>query len=123
MNPQLGEVTGPFPGASDLAVRMQRFDWTSTPLGPPESWPHALSAAVRIVLTSRYAMWMSWGPERTVLYNDAYAEMTLGKKHPWALGRPAQEVWAEIWPQIGPRIDRVMATGEATWDERLLLFL
>ena len=44
-------------------------------------------------------------------------------KYPWALGRPASEVWAEIWDDIGPRIERVLATGEATWDEALLLFL
>ena len=58
--------------------------------------------------TSRYAMWMGWGPELTFLYNDAYARMTLGAKHPWALGRPAREVWAEIWPDIGPRIEQVL---------------
>ena len=39
------------------------------------------------------------------------------------LGRPTREVWAEIWPQIGPRIEKVLATGEATWDESLLLIL
>jgi signal transduction histidine kinase len=49
--------------------------------------------------------------------------MTLGAKHPWALGRPSREVWAEIWPDIGPRIQRVLETGEATWDEDLRLFL
>ena len=49
--------------------------------------------------------------------------MTLGAKHPWALGRPASEVWAEIWNDIGPRAETVMRTGEATWDEGLLLFL
>ena len=32
-------------------------------------------------------------------------------------------MWAEIWDDIGPRIDTVLATGEATWDEALLLFL
>jgi len=48
---------------------------------------------------------------------------TLGKKYPWALGRPAREVWAEIWPEIGPRIASVLDTGAATWDEGLLLFL
>ena len=30
--------------------------------------------------------------------------MSLGKKHPWALGRPSEEVWEEIWGDIGPRI-------------------
>jgi PAS domain S-box-containing protein len=49
--------------------------------------------------------------------------MTLGKKHPWALGRPSREVWAEIWEDIGPRIRKVLESGEATWDEALLLFL
>ena len=66
---------------------------------------------MRIVLTSRFAMWMGWGPDLTFFYNDAYARMTLGKKHPWALGRTAREVWAEIWRDIGPRIERVIETG------------
>ncbi|MFF5497655.1 SpoIIE family protein phosphatase [Streptomyces aquilus] len=68
-------------------------------------------------------MWMAWGPELTFFCNAAYRRDTLGRKYPWALGRPAREVWAEIWDDIGPRIDRVLDTGEATWDEGLLLFL
>ena len=47
-------------------------------------------------------MWMAWGPDLTFLYNDAYRRTTLGKKHPWALGKPAQQVWHEIWKDIGP---------------------
>ncbi len=110
-------------GHSEMAERIRRLDWSKTPLGSPENWPQALRSVVQIMLTSRYAMWMGWGPEVTFLYNDAYARMTLGAKHPWALGRPAKEVWAEIWPQIGPRIEHVLKTGDATWDEGLLLFL
>lgn len=106
-----------------LAKLVYGFDWTNTPLGPIEGWPQSLKTIVRVMLTSRFAMWMSWGPELTFLYNDAYAKMTLGKKHPWALGRPAQKVWEEIWNDIGPRIQRVLDTGEATWEEALLLFL
>jgi signal transduction histidine kinase/DNA-binding response OmpR family regulator len=112
-----------FAGDSEMALLMRRFDWSRTPLGPSATWPHSLRAAVRIILTSRFAMWLGWGPELTFFYNDAYATMTLGAKHPWALGRPAREVWAEIWQQIGPRIEQVMSTGVATWDERLMLFL
>jgi hypothetical protein len=74
------------------------------------------------MLGSRYAMWMGWGQDLTFFYNDAY-HPTLGTKHAWALGSSARDVWAEIWPAIGPRIDRVIAHGEATWDEGLLLFL
>ena len=65
----------------------------------------------------------SAGDRNSILYNDAYAKMTLGQKHPWALGRPAREVWREIWDDIGPRAEAVVRTGQATWDEGLLLFL
>jgi PAS domain S-box-containing protein len=108
---------------NEMDVRVRTFDWSKTPLGNPCDWPQSLKTIVRILLTSRYAMWMGWGPELTFLYNDTYGRMTLGDKHPWALGKPAREVWSEIWGEIGPRIDRVFADGKATWDEALLLFL
>ena len=98
-------------------------DWVATPLGPPEDWPQSLRTAVSILLASRFPMWMAWGPDLTFFCNAAYRRDTLGSKYPWALGRPASEVWQEIWPDIGPRIESVLTTGEATWDEALLLFL
>ena len=107
----------------ELAALIASRDWSDTPLGPAEAWPQSLRTVLGILLTSRYAMWMGWGPELTFLYNDAYAAMTLGAKHPWALGRPASEVWAEIWPDLSPRVQTVLRTGHATWDEGLLLFL
>jgi PAS domain S-box-containing protein len=103
----------------DLAA----VDWARTPLGAPAAWPQSLQTAVSILLSSRFSMWMAWGPELTFFCNAAYRRDTLGRKYPWALGRPAGEVWAEIWPDIGPRIDGVLATGRATWDSALLLFL
>ena len=112
----------PFPGSSEMAALMRALDWSSVGMPPVEEWPSSLKAVTRILLTSRYAMWMGWGPELRFLYNDAYRDMTLGKKHPWALGRPAHEVWSEIWSELLPRIEVVMR-GEATWDEGLLLFL
>ena len=63
------------------------------------------------------------GPELTFFCNAAYRRDTLGRKYPWALGRPASQVWAEIWHDIGPRIESVLSTGEATWDEALLLII
>ena len=98
-------------------------DWAATGVGPLAGWPPSLITAVRILLTSRFAMWMACGPDLTFFCNAAYRDDTLGEKYPWALGRSARDVWAEIWPDIGPRIDAVMRTGEATWDEALLLFL
>ena len=97
---------------SDL---ISSYEWSATPLGHVAGWPDSLKAAVRILVTSRFPMWMAWGPELTFLYNDAYARVTLGKKHPWALGKPAREVWHEVWNEVSSRIERVLKTGEASW--------
>jgi PAS domain S-box-containing protein len=110
------------PGGGETGALIRQHFWSASPLGAIARWPQSLRTVVGILLSSRYQMWMGWGRELSFLYNDAYAP-TLGVKHPWAIGRPAREVWAEIWPDIGPRIETVLRTGEATWDEGLLLFL
>ncbi|MGW3770286.1 SpoIIE family protein phosphatase [Actinomadura verrucosospora] len=114
---------GVFSADREIGPDLAAVDWTATPLGPPDGWPQSLRTAVDILLSSRFSMWMAWGPRLTFFCNAAYRRDTLGRKYPWALGRPAREVWTEIWPDIGPRIDTVLGTGNATWDEALLLFL
>ena len=109
-------------GGGEMGARMRALDWSKTPLGPPTGWPQSLRTIVRVMLDSRYAMWMLWGPELTFFCNDAYAP-TLGVKRDWALGARSDMVWEEIWPDIGPRIAQVLEQGRATWDEALLLFL
>jgi PAS domain S-box-containing protein len=112
-----------FAGEGEMAQLMRTFDWSQTSLGPPNEWPQSLKTSVRIVLTSRFSMWLGWGPDLNFFYNDAYRHDTLGLKHPWALGKKVSEVWAEVWPDLAPRVDTVMNSGVATWDEALLLFL
>ncbi|MFF8475138.1 SpoIIE family protein phosphatase [Streptomyces sp. NPDC015414] len=122
---------GPHPAGEDGVFAVDRevgadladVDWAATPLGPPGQWPQSLRTAVSILLSSRFPMWMAWGEQLTFFCNAAYRRDTLGRKYPWALGRPASEVWAEVWADAGPRIESVLGTGEATWDEGLLLLL
>jgi PAS domain S-box-containing protein len=109
-------------GGGTMGARMRAFDWSATSLGAPETWNSGLKAAVRVMLTSRFAMWLAAGPELLFFCNDAYLPTT-GDKSGWVLGARSDTVWAEIWPDIGPRIERVLQTGEATWDEALLLYL
>ena len=68
-----------------MGARMRALDWTRTPLGAPERWPQSLKTIVRVMLDSRYAMWMLWGPELTFFCNDAYLP-TVGMKRDWVLG-------------------------------------
>jgi PAS domain S-box-containing protein len=109
-------------GGGEMGARMRALDWSRTPLGSVVGWPQSLKTVVRVMLDSRYAMWMLWGPELTFFCNDAYLP-TVGMKRDWVLGARSDKVWEEIWPDIGPRIDRVLEEGQATWDEGLPLFL
>src|SRR3954454_5373303 len=112
-----------FRGTGTVGADLARIDWSRTSLGTPDTWPRSLRTVVSAMLASRFSMWMAWGPDLTFFCNDAYRRDTLGTKYPWALGKAASEVWSEIWSDIAPRIDHVMTTGEATWDESLQLFL
>jgi len=84
-----------------MADRHRAFPWEKSPLGTPDHWPAALRALVPVMLVSNQPMFIVWGPSRTLLYNDAYAEI-LGRKHPHALGSDVLDVWGEIRGDIEP---------------------
>jgi hypothetical protein len=108
-------------GGGEMAERIRGYDWSASPLGPPEAWPQALKTAVGIVLSTKFPMFVAWGPELRLLYNDAYAEI-LGDKHPAALAHAFEDIWAEIWEAIRPIAERAVA-GEASFYENLPLTL
>lgn len=107
-------------GGGEMGERTRAFDWSQTPVGTMADWPHGLKTAVQIMLGSRYPMFVWWGPKLINLYNDAYIPI-LGKRHPDALGKPAAEIWSEIWTTIGPQAEAVLKKGQATWNEEILL--
>ncbi len=111
-----------FAGGGEMSSRMRAMDWSQTPLGAVSEWQQSLKTAVRLMLNSRFSMFIWWGKELVYLYNDAYLP-TLGIHHPQALGKPAPEVWSEIWQDVEPQVKLVIEQGEATWNEELLLFL
>ncbi len=121
-SPDIDALTSFLASGGEMGRQLREFDWNTHPLGPPAEWPQSLKLVIRLMLHSRFAMWLGWGPELHFFCNDAYAP-TLGIKRDWALGASARKVWEEIWNDIGPRAEAVASTGEATWDESLLLFL
>ncbi|MGF7147353.1 PAS domain S-box-containing protein [Sphingomonas zeicaulis] len=110
-----------FPGTTQMAQTMRARDWSATPLGDPRLWPDALKIPLRMMLTSRFEMWLGWGDDLCFFYNDAYIP-TLGLKHPAMLGRPFREVWKEVYDDVADQVERVRA-GEASWNNALLLLL
>ena len=105
-----------------MAMLMRSHDWSLSALGAVETWPQSLKTAIRIILGSRYPMFVWWGQQMTKFYNDAYIPI-LGKRHPQALGQPASRVWAEIWDTLGPQAEAVLNQGQSTWNQELLLVM
>ncbi len=105
-----------------MGERLRELDWSSSPLGPPATWPSTLRHTVSMLLLSKAQIVVFWGDRFVTLYNDAYRPV-LGIKHPRALGRPGSETWSEIWEhQLRQLLEGVVQTGEA-FTARDLLFV
>jgi hypothetical protein len=109
-------------GGGEMGERIRAFDWSKTPLGPPENWEQSLKTCVRIMLASSQPIWIGWGTELVKLYNDPYKAI-VGGKHPEALGQPASMVWRAIWPDIEPMLKKVMENDQGTYVESQLLIM
>ena len=107
-------------GGGALGALMRAQDWSTTPLGPPAGWPAHLQSTLGLCLDAAFPIAIYWGPQRLLLYNDAWRPI-LGEKHPWALGRPAAEVWPEIWDAIDPVFAKVMQEGTGVFNHDSLL--
>src|SRR5690348_16248084 len=99
---------GLFDGPGEMRARARAFDWAATPLGPVRHWSPTLRTVVRLCLDSPFPVNLWCGPERVLIYNDAYRRV-LGVKHPQALGRPGFDVWAEIRADIEPMFAQIDA--------------
>ena len=121
MHGKLGPSLDFLSGGGEMGALMRAHDWSTSPLGPPENWPQSLRTVVSLMLTSKFPMFIAWGPHLAFLYNDGYRPI-FGAKHPHALGLPFRDVWSEIWPDIEPLVTKALA-GEATYHEDLHLVM
>ncbi|WP_156395767.1 PAS domain-containing sensor histidine kinase [Bosea sp. Leaf344] len=110
-----------FPGGGAMAEAICRRDWSGSSLGPIESWPRSLLAITQMMLSSRQAMCLFWGPDLLMLYNDAYRPM-LGRREATALGQPFEIAWADVWEDVLP-ITRSALSGVSQRLEGLPLLM
>jgi PAS domain S-box-containing protein len=109
-------------GGGTMGEAVRAKDWSKTPLGPLHAWPQSLRTTVSTCLHCSFPIVTWWGPDLILIYNDAYIPI-LGEKHPNALGRKGRECWSEIWPIIGPMLERVLVQGQASPAEDLQLLI
>ena len=89
-----------------MGAAMRAHDWVTTPLGSPEKWPQPLKTLIGLLLAADQPMFIAWGPDHILLYNDAYAPM-LADRHPAALGRLFFEIWSEVRGELTPLFETV----------------
>jgi len=94
-------------GGGETGTLIRAYDWSSTPLGPPASWPNSLKTAVSLMLGAGQPVYIAWGPGCISLYNDGYLSI-VGTKHP-GIGKPFEQLWAEIWDQFRPIVEKTLA--------------
>lgn len=100
-----------------MGCRIRAYDWATTSLGEPERWPQSLKTAVSLMLRARQPVFIGWGRDYISLYNDGYVPIC-GVKHPWALGRPMHEVWADVWDDLEPLNAAVMRGESFSFENR-----
>jgi PAS domain S-box-containing protein len=94
-------------GGGELGALVRAYDWSQTPLGPPQQWPQNLRTCVSTCLHCSFGIVIWWGRDLIMIYNDPYTSI-LADKHPRALGHKGEECWREVWPQVGPMLERVL---------------
>jgi PAS domain S-box-containing protein len=108
-------------GGGQAGAQIRATDWSGTPLGAPHAWPQPLKTLVGVMLGADQPMFIGWGPDHILLYNDRYAPM-LADRHPAALGRGFFDVWPEVRDTLTPLFDRVYA-GEPVHMNDIVLTL
>ncbi|HEX6992669.1 MAG TPA: ATP-binding protein [Gammaproteobacteria bacterium] len=99
-----------FDSGGRMGRLMRTRDWSTTSLGPAESWPECLKTPLRLMLASPAPTFIWWGPELVYLHNDACARL-FGRQR--SLGKPAAEVREEIWDAIGAEVCEVLESNAA----------
>jgi PAS domain S-box-containing protein len=99
-------------GGGTMRTLTREYNWQSTPLGAPESWPVQLKQQTGIMLSTPIPMLICWGKNLIQLYNDAFIPFLGQIKHPHALGSAVYVTYAEAWTTLKPLFERVMS-GES----------
>src|SRR5438067_1981674 len=108
-------------GGGEMGSVVRAMDWSTTPLGPIESWPQSLRTTVGLCLASNFPLSIAWGPRHVQIYNDGYWPIC-GAKHPHSMGQDFSECWASAWPAIGEAFARALA-GTTSFLENQRMFL
>lgn len=100
---------------SDSASRehcrlVKNFDWSRTSLGSMQGWSPTTLNTIMYLLSETDPCAIFWGPERTIVYNEAYVSL-LGALHPAALGASAKVSFEPFWRPFERLVQGIEQSG------------
>ncbi len=98
-------------GTGELGQLVAKFDWSSTSLGPVDSWPQAVKTTVALILRSPIPIVTLWGEDGVMIYNEAYSVFA-GGRHPELLGSKVLEGWPEVADWNANIMEQVFRRGQ-----------
>ena len=102
-----------------MGALISAHDWHKTQLGALEDWPSCLKCTLATILGSSKPMYVLWGPDLLLFFNDAYAPM-LGARREGATGQPFVKVWPELWAEFEPIISKALGTQGCNYENMAL---
>ncbi|MES2272049.1 MAG: PAS domain S-box protein [Pseudomonadota bacterium] len=99
-------------GGGDATTLILARDWSTHPLGLPQTWPEALKLALSFILHAPEATILIWGRDDPALFFNAACCPLLATPASGAMGARVDDVWGVAMEQIRPIIDDIFAERE-----------
>ncbi|RIB21311.1 hypothetical protein C2G38_1110697 [Gigaspora rosea] len=106
----------------DFASIVYNYDWSSTLLGPMESWDISLKNAVNLCLQSTFPIAIAIFPCWIHVHNKAWKQL-LKRKHPHVIGMVSKDIFPEAYEIFASGYESVRITGKGTFKTDQLLEL
>jgi signal transduction histidine kinase len=108
-------------GGGAMGERIRAKDWSSSPLGPLEHWPSSLRTALSLCLDFPAPVCITWGRQRTQIYNDAYSRLSTIQRSN-ALGEDFASSWSQAWPAMQACFERAHRGEAVQLEDQQVIF-
>lgn len=88
---------------------IQDHDWDNSAFGPTNTWIASLRHQVQFMLSKSSPGAILWGPERLIIYNEAFHPL-IGAWHPGLMGKSLKAEWSDFWSYYERICEEVEAT-------------
>ncbi|WP_456312348.1 PAS domain-containing protein [Pseudomonas shirazensis] len=100
---------------------IKEMKWIESSLGTAAAWPESLRTSLGIMLRSNIPMFLVWGSEKILFYNDSFRPFLTGNnKHPEALGKALKEALTPGWQMVSDTIRIMIDENESRSESNIV---